>query len=41
MLGINTLRNPKHRKCTALSKYVWKLKDPNLKFNFTWKVTKK
>lgn len=37
----NSFRKPKMRNSTALSKYIWTLKDSNAKFNIAWKIIKR
>ena len=36
----NSFRNPKHKNGTALSKYIWKLKDSKISFAVSWKISK-
>ena len=37
----NSFRDPKHKNRTALSKYIWKLKDSKIDFAVSWKIIKK
>ena len=37
----NSFRNPKHKNRTALTKYIWKLKDSKIDFAVSWKIIKK
>ena len=37
----NSFRDQKHKNRTALSKYVWKLKDSKIDFAVSWKIIKK
>ena len=37
----STFRNPKRKHSTALSKYIWNLKDINANFSLKWKIIKR
>ena len=37
----NSFRNAKHKHATALSKYVWHLKESNVNYSIKWKTIKK
>ena len=37
----NSFQNPKNKNRTALSKYIWKLKDSKIEFGVSWKIIKK
>ena len=37
----NLLQDPKHKNSTALSKYIWKLKESKISYAISWKIIKK
>ena len=37
----STFRNPKRKHSTALSRYIWNLKDTNANFSLKWKIMKR
>ena len=37
----NSFRNAKHRYATALSKYIWQLKELNVDYSLKWNIIKK